>query len=510
MNHFRFFIIRTIAVVMVIASMPTLVPAGTEEATAPDGFTPLFNGEDLTGWRGRTGSPDESAQMSPQDRQSAQQAADENMRAHWTVADGVLTFDGGGDSLCTAKDYSDFELYVDWKIGPAGDSGIYLRGVPQVQIWDTTHEPLFRHGSEAGSGGLWNNQHHARMPLVKADRPVGEWNTFYIRMVGDRVTVRLNGELVVDDVVLENYWDRDQPIPQSGPIELQNHGDQLQFRNIFIRELDHQATSNTSKPDAPVSPTDGVIELFDGRSLDGLYTWIQGNGYSDPQQVFRVTDGMLHVTGDGMGGILTEKQYENYRMVLEYKWGKKTWADRTNNARDSGLLLHSTGADGGYGGIWMPAIEVQIIEGGVGDLIMVGGSDKVGQPVPISIVCEVDRDRDGERIWKRGATKEAFGPGNYHRINWSGRDPDWDDVLGFRGANDLESPLGEWTRLEVVCDGGHLQVFVNGTMVNEAFDVNPRSGKLQLQTELAEIYFRKWELWPLKETGGEVTRDKKQ
>jgi 3-keto-disaccharide hydrolase len=141
---------------------------------------------------------------------------------------------------------------------------------------------------------------------------------------------------------------------------------------------------------------------------------------------------------------------------------------------------------------------------------MVGGSDKVGQPVPISIVCEVDRDRDGERIWKRGATKEAFGPGNYHRINWSGRDPDWDDVLGFRGANDLESPLGEWTRLEVVCDGGHLQVFVNGTMVNEAFDVNPRSGKLQLQTELAEIYFRKWELWPLKETGGEVTRDKKQ
>jgi 3-keto-disaccharide hydrolase len=158
----------------------------------------------------------------------------------------------------------------------------------------------------------------------------------------------------------------------------------------------------------------------------------------------------------------------------------------------------------------MPAIEVQIIEGGVGDLIMVGGPDDDGQPVPISLTCEVDRDRDGERVWKQGATKEVFGPGNYHRVNWSGRDPDWDDVLGFRGANDVESPLGEWTRMEVVADGGHIQVYVNGTMVNEAFDVTPRSGKIQLQTELAEIFFRRWELWPLEEAGDEVPQDQDQ
>jgi hypothetical protein len=497
MRSSRLYLIALIALYVTTACTPPSASTKVCEITKPDGFVALFNGEDLSGWRGRIGNPYESAQMSTADRQSAQEAADERMKEHWTVTDGALQFDGGGDSLCTAKDYSDFELYVDWKIGPAGDSGIYLRGVPQVQIWDTTHEPYFRHGSEAGSGGLWNNQQHARMPLVNADHAVGEWNTFYIRMVGNRVTVKLNGELVVDYEVLENYWDRDQPIPSSGPIELQNHGDELQFRNLFIRELDDQTALIAPAPDTAISPTQGAINLFDGQSLYGLYTWIQGSEYDDPQQVFRVKDGMLHITGNGMGGILTKQRYENYRMLLEFKWGDRTWGDRVQRARDSGLLLHSTGADGGYGGIWMPALEVQIIEGGVGDLIMVGGSDEDGQHVPISLVCEVDRDRDGERIWKQGAAKEAFGPGNYHRVNWSGRDPDWDDVLGFRGEHDVESPLGDWTRLEVVCDGGHIQVFVNGTLVNEAFEVFPRSGKLQLQTELAEIFFRRWELWPL-------------
>jgi len=156
------------------------------------------------------------------------------MRKHWRVADGVLIFDGEGKSLCTAKDYADFELLVDWKIHEEGDSGIYLRGTPQVQIWD----PNLR---GVGSGGLFNNKKHPSEPLVTADNSIGEWNTFRIRMVGEKVTVWLNGKLVVDNVTMENYWERDKPIYPTGQIELQNHGNQLYFKNIFIREIPRES-----------------------------------------------------------------------------------------------------------------------------------------------------------------------------------------------------------------------------------------------------------------------------
>ena len=139
--------------------------------------------------------------MSAEELAAAQKKADERMRAHWKVEDGALVFDGNGDSLCTAKDYGDFEMYVTWKILPKGDSGIYLRGSPQLQIWDTENEAGFKNGTDKGSGALWNNQKHERFPLVKADKPVGQWNTFYIKMVGERVTVKLNGQLVTDNVV---------------------------------------------------------------------------------------------------------------------------------------------------------------------------------------------------------------------------------------------------------------------------------------------------------------------
>jgi len=205
-------------------------PEGEGIKSPPPGFIALFNGKDLTGWKGLVGNPKSRAKMTPEQLAKAQKAADERARQHWKVVDGVLVFDGKGRNLCTAKDYGDFELYVDWKIEPGGDSGIYLRGSPQVQIWDCT-----RH--KEGSGGLYNNRKHPRKPLVCADNPPGQWNTFYIKMVGERVTVRLNGKLVVDNVVMENYWERNKPIYPTGPIELQSHGSTLYFRNIFIREL---------------------------------------------------------------------------------------------------------------------------------------------------------------------------------------------------------------------------------------------------------------------------------
>ena len=248
---------------------------------------------------------------------------------------------------------------------------------------------------------------------------------------------------------------------------------------------------------APIAPKEGALKLFDGKTLEGFYTFLKDTRYEDPRQVFRVTDGMLHITGDGLGSLTTKNEYRDYHLVLEFKWGTRTWGDRKMRTKDSGLLIHSIGPDGGYGGTWMPSIEVQIIEGGMGDFILVAGNSENGQPVPVSLTCEVDRDRDGEVIWKKGGKKEVFDLNNRKRINWYGRDPDWEDKLGFRGKQDVESPDGQWNRFDVICDGGHIQVYVNGTLVNEAFDSYPKAGRIQLQTELAEIFFRRFELWPV-------------
>lgn len=201
--------------------------AGGKDNTPPPGFTALFNGQDLTNWQGLVELPKRMKIASKEELAKVQKAANEKILPHWTAKDGILHYDGKGNSLQTAKDYANFELFCDWKIGKGGDSGIYLRGQPQVQIWD----------NPVGSGGLYNNQKNPSKPLVKADRPVGEWNTFHIVMKGDKVTIKLNDKLVVDNVTLENYWQRGQPLPTTGPIELQHHGNPLFFKNIYVKEL---------------------------------------------------------------------------------------------------------------------------------------------------------------------------------------------------------------------------------------------------------------------------------
>ncbi len=194
---------------------------------APPGFEAAFNGKDLTGWKALVGDPRSRAKMTPEQLAAAQTKADAELPKHWTVQDGILTYDGKNNSLCTAKDYGDFEMWVDWKIHKGGDSGIYLRGSPQVQIWQ---HPV-------GSGGLFNNQKNPSKPLRVADRPVEQWNTFFIRMVGEKVWVWLNGWLVVDNTTMENYWERSKPIYPTGQIELQHHTSPLWFRNVYLKEL---------------------------------------------------------------------------------------------------------------------------------------------------------------------------------------------------------------------------------------------------------------------------------
>ena len=219
---------RRNALALVVALLSSLVTAA--DNTPPPGFELLFNGRDLTGWQGLVGNPKTRARMTQETLDAQQAKADKIAHANWRIVDGVLEYSGKGRSLCTVKDYGNFELYVGWKILPGGDSGIYLRGTPQVQIWDCNRRRV-------GSGGIHNNKKHPNKPLVCADNPIGEWNTFYIKMVGDRVTVKLNDKLVVDDVVMENYWERSKPIYPKGPIELQHHGNRLWFRNVYVKEL---------------------------------------------------------------------------------------------------------------------------------------------------------------------------------------------------------------------------------------------------------------------------------
>jgi hypothetical protein len=224
------------ALVLPMLAMPNAARA--EDNKPPEGFVALFDGKDLAGWKGLVADPPKRHKMSADELATAQKKADQVMRDHWSAQDGVLVFDGkkGGENICTAKDYGNFEMKVDWKILPKGDSGVYLRGSPQVQIWDTTELSYRKHGNEKGSGSLWNNEKHERFPLVFADKPLGEWNHFDIKMVGDQVTVDLNGKRVTD-TVLENYWERDKPIYPKEQIELQNHGNPLYFKNIYIKEL---------------------------------------------------------------------------------------------------------------------------------------------------------------------------------------------------------------------------------------------------------------------------------
>jgi hypothetical protein len=218
------------------------VPKTAGDNQAPAGFKALFNGKDLAGWKGLVGdgNPYKRRELAPDALTNAQAQADAEAKAHWSVKDGSFVFDGKGKSLCTDKPYGDFELYVDWLIPAKADSGIYLRSTPQIQIWDPANPEQFPHGNQKGSGGLWNNSGPGKAgkdPLVKADKPIGEWNTFFIRMIGERVTIHLNGQLIVDNQLLENFWKKGTPLLRSELIELQNHGNTLQFKNIYLKEL---------------------------------------------------------------------------------------------------------------------------------------------------------------------------------------------------------------------------------------------------------------------------------
>jgi hypothetical protein len=235
---------------------------------------------------------------------------------------------------------------------------------------------------------------------------------------------------------------------------------------------------------------DPAIKLFNGQNLEGWYTFLKDRGRdADPLQVFTVADGMIRISGEEWGCITTEKEFGNYRLVVEFKWGEETFEPRLNNARDCGILLHSRGEDGGSQGLWMHSIECQIIEGGTGDFIVVGDGTENFQ-----ITCKVgEKGTDRFNYFLPEGEERTVNSG---RINWFGRDPNWKDMVGFRGSNDIEKPLGNWNILVCEAQENSLSIYLNGMLVNQATHVKPSLGRIQIQSEGAEIFFRRIDLIP--------------
>lgn len=298
------------------------------------GFESIFNGNDLTGWQGLVENPIARSKMSKAELEKKQAEANEKLKESWSVKDGAIYFTGHGSNLCTIRPYGDFEMLVDWKISKDGDSGIYLRGSPQVQIWDPTGKEA---AAKVGSGGLFNNQTHPSKPLTVADNPIGEWNTFHIKMVGERVTVHLNGVLVVDDVVMENYWDRSLPIFPEEAIELQAHGNELAFRNIYVKELGSKPYELSSEEKA-----NGYELLFNGKDLEN---WL-GN-----KTEYVVEDNAIAIypSGKGHGNLYTGKEYSDFIFRFEFQ---------LTPGANNGLGIHAPlNGDAAYGGK-----EIQILD----------------------------------------------------------------------------------------------------------------------------------------------------
>ncbi len=211
--------------------------------TPPEGFCALFNGKDLSGWIGINfhkikGGPAAFRKLPADEQKELLEKNWKDVLEHWSVDNGELVNDGHGVYLTTADDYGDFELLLDYKTVAKADSGIYLRGVPQVQIWDTTKAGgKWDRKANLGSGGLYNNKGEGKYPLVHADKPFGEWNHLRIIMKGENVTVYFNDKLVVDNKKMDNYYEKEKPIYATGPIQLQTHGGEIRFRNVFLKKI---------------------------------------------------------------------------------------------------------------------------------------------------------------------------------------------------------------------------------------------------------------------------------
>ncbi|MDZ4405709.1 DUF1080 domain-containing protein [Prosthecobacter sp.] len=416
--------------------------AGAADNTPPEGFTALFNGKDLSGWYGwGTQDPTDLWKMTPEEQAAYKKKSidggltdakgndkGDHLNAHWKVEDGQLVNDGKGLYLTTDKDYGDFELMVDYKMLPLGDSGIYLRGIPQVQIWDFTEkdEKAVALGKPFGSGGLWNNKNpEGKNPLKLMDKPLGEWNTFHIKMIGERATVTFNGEVVVKNAVLENFfanrkagyqaygkvapkaeeakapngWMVDPAFPK-GPIQLQTHGSEIRWKNVFIREIPAEEANKTL---ANNGADEGFKEYINGKDLSNWQGAVEN---------YEVKDGAI-VCKQGKGGdLLTKDEFENGIIRVEFKLPK---------AGNNGIALRTP--IGGHSA--SDGLELQVI------------------------------DSDGYNEKQAAAGKKGLEPYQYHG-----------SVYHCVGAkHGYLRPVGEWNFQEIEIEGQKIKVTLNGTKI---------------------------------------------
>jgi hypothetical protein len=405
-------------------------------SNAPKGFSPLFNGKDLAGWWGLgTVSPKKWREQSKEKLDAQIKASLPDIHKHWTAKDGILINDGKGKYLTTLKNYGDFELLVDYKTVAKADSGIYLRGVPQVQIWDYTKAGgKWKIGADKGSGGLWNNNKGSKGkdPLVLADKPFGQWNHFRIILAGDITTIYLNDKLVVDHAVMHNYFDRKGGMPKDGPIQLQTHGGEIQWKNIFIREIGAEEsaaiqkkavatnsklegkaraiTQVARKPSQKVphfikqvggaGPDAGFVTIFNGKDFTGWTGSVKG---------YQVVDGTIGCK-KGSGGVLfTKEVYANFVVRFEFKLPP---------GGNNGLALRYPGK---------------------GDTAYVG-------------MCEL-------QVLDNTAKKYAkLKPQQYHGSIYG-------MVAAKRG---YLKKVGEWNKQEVTVNGSRITVVLNGTTITDA------------------------------------------
>lgn len=424
--------------------------AQAEDNVPPPGFTALFNGRDLSGWYGwGTRDPNELWAMSPQEQADYKRKSvvgglpegkdgPEHVQAHWKVVQGELVNDGKGLYLTTDKDYGDFELIVDYKALPDGDSGIYLRGIPQVQIWDATKGDPRGLGQDKGSGGLWNNSKGApgKDPSKKMDKPFGEWNRFVIKMIGERVTVTFNGERVVDNAVLENFFAnqkagylayaklgadagaakaapkvtngylRDPAFPK-GPIQLQTHGSEIRWKNVFIREIGAEEANRELR--GGKSAEAGFVELINGKDL---------SNWQGAVDSYEVRNGAV-VCRPGKGGdLLSKEEFENGIIRVEFRLPK---GGNNGIALRTPLGGHSA-ADG---------LEIQVL------------------------------DSDGYNAAAAAAGKPLLLPYQYHGSLYH--------CVGAKHG--YLRPVGEWNFQEIEVQGQRIKVTLNGTKILDV-DIN--------------------------------------
>ncbi len=441
--------LRTLLCCLVLIGTASRAPA--ETPTAPKGFTPLFNGTDLTGWHGwaihsKGGTPASMAKLTVDERAKKIAEWNTDARKHWRVQGGELVNDGKGAYLTTDKDYGDIELLLEYKTVPGADSGIYLRNTPQVQIWDWNQKFNPKNPTRKphlGSGGLFNNdpQSPGRDPLARVDRPFGQWNSFRIIQVGERTTVYLNDKLVVDHARMENYWDRKSALPRTGKILLQTHGGEIRWRNLFVRDI-------------PPSEANEILRTHGAKGFASVFNGRDFTGWEGPIANYEVKDGAIVCKPKKGGDIYTAAQYADHVVRLEYKLPP---------GGNNGLAIRYPG--GKSHAATQAMTEVQILD---------------------------DTATKYAKLDPRQFNGSAYGMVPAHR--------------GYL------RPVGEWNFMEVTAQGHNLMVELNGTRILDADlakvttfkDKQPHPGKERTQGHFGfaghndPVAFRKIEIRTLK------------